>query len=369
MSCFAISVSADETTDTTDTSNYIFDDPIGTGVLGNTDNYYYVKSPFDSSEPNVYFNLGSGNFQKGYISDRYWLLLYNPQGSQLILLTCNSPLRAASPSVTANQYQVISPVSSGVYDDMHVFYYCPTGYSATTSSGRVELPAGCFRQMSDIERFVYSRDDYDTVDNFRCSSDDIYYIGTLNVYDNGLDEDYIIFKATPFNPVIKKASALDSVSIADKYEDTLGSLIAGIVEGLDFLSDFFNPLFDFFGEFWDEHVVGYLQTFIDNFTYYFKKFAIPDISFFEEHFDSLYYGLSSKFPILSDISDMYAAVRLAFESADNTPDISFTYQGVSYNLLDLSLFDPVMPYVHSIILVFAYYRFLSGLYKKLPSYI
>ena len=144
-------------------------------------------------------------------------------------------------------------------------------------------------------------------------------------------------------------------------------MIAGIY---DKLCEFLGPVSDALSAFFDEYIAEYWNKFVSNFIEYFTKLLIPDIAFLRENFDMLYYSLAERFPILNDISDMYAMVRLSFETASSTPDVSFTYKGVKYDFFKyLYILDPIIPFLHSVILVFAYYRFLSGLFKKLPNII
>lgn len=121
-------------------------------------------------------------------------------------------------------------------------------------------------------------------------------------------------------------------------------------------------------------LIGTLQSIVDGLTTLgnFIVDGIKGILEFlfvpsENLFDDIVDVINSKFGIFSQVIEI--AKSLTFDYNNDTPKFTITWHGKEMPILDFSFFSQYKTFIHGIILVIAYYRFINWLIASAPAVI
>lgn len=106
-----------------------------------------------------------------------------------------------------------------------------------------------------------------------------------------------------------------------------------------------------------------LSHLVDSLTDAFKLLFVPDKPIFGE----LYQVIKDKFPLIDQIGRLLSAV--VFSGSGTPSDFKITYFGVTASIVDFQDFRAFIPFIHGLIIALAYFKYFSGLYKRLPGII
>lgn len=158
-----------------------------------------------------------------------------------------------------------------------------------------------------------------------------------------------------------------------------------IKEGITSIVDFFETLLDYLNPFSDNFIlskiftflsdiVSYINPFSENFFVYklidllsdlLKLLFVPN----NNPFDELSSKFNEKFAFIEQIKT-FVSDLLGFNNyGEKVPTFDMTWHGVTFSLIDFSLFLEYRTWLHGIILAIAWFSFLFKTYKKLPSII
>lgn len=126
-------------------------------------------------------------------------------------------------------------------------------------------------------------------------------------------------------------------------------------------------------EFFTE-LISYINPLDENFFVYKLIELLGDLLEFlfvpvNNPFKNLSIKFDEKFAFINQIKDLVKSL-LGFNNYGNSvPRFNMTWKGVTFTLIDFSLFLEYRTWLHSIILAIAWFVFLFKTYKKLPSII
>lgn len=103
--------------------------------------------------------------------------------------------------------------------------------------------------------------------------------------------------------------------------------------------------------------------FISKLEYYF----LPTTTF-NSLLNDLRTALESKFSGVLTIKVIFDSLK-QFASSDVPPEFSITYKGTKVNIINFAPYDAYRPFVHNLILFFAWFAFLRRLYHSFPSFV
>lgn len=158
-----------------------------------------------------------------------------------------------------------------------------------------------------------------------------------------------------------------------------------IKEGLSSIVEFFKNLLDYLNPFsenfillklWNflTDIISYINPFSDNFlgkkiiellSDLLEFLFVPESNPFEE----LSSKFDEKFAFVGQIKTLVSDLLGFNNYGDKVPSFNMTWHGVTFALIDFSLFLDYRTWLHSIILAIAWFVFLFKTYKKLPSII
>lgn len=171
--------------------------------------------------------------------------------------------------------------------------------------------------------------------------------------------------ASPFKAI---KEGLESLS--DFFIDLLID-IGSMLQWLNPLSDdfFLNGLFTFLGE-----ALSYINPFSENFLVYKLIDLLGDLLKFlfvpeKNPFEDLYNKFNEKFVFVGQLKDLLNSLLGFNNYGETTPTFNMTWHGVTFSLIDFSLFLNYRSWLHGIILSIAWFIFIFKTYKKLPSII
>lgn len=105
------------------------------------------------------------------------------------------------------------------------------------------------------------------------------------------------------------------------------------------------------------------QYIVDNIEYYF----VPTFSL-QEQVETWKDMLLEKFACFGQITDAFSELFKMVET-DKPPTFPITYKGVTVGLVDFSAYDAYRPFVHMLIVGFAWFAFLRRVLHSLPDLI
>lgn len=158
-----------------------------------------------------------------------------------------------------------------------------------------------------------------------------------------------------------------------------------IKEGLSSIIEFFGTVLDYLNPFSDNFIllklwnfltdiVSYINPFSDNFlgkkivelfSDLLKLLFIPENNPFED----LKSKFDEKFSFVGQIKVLINDLLGFNNYGEKVPEFNMTWSGVTFSLIDFSLFLNYRSWLHGIILAIAWFTFLFKTYKKLPSII
>lgn len=150
---------------------------------------------------------------------------------------------------------------------------------------------------------------------------------------------------------------------------------------LDFLGNalsYINPfdenfilkdVFTFLGE-----IISYINPFSEKFFVYKLMELTQELLEFlfvpkTNPFDELWNKFNEKFPFINQIKDL-ANSLLGFNNyGDSVPTFEMTWKGVTFAIIDFSLFLDYRLWLHGIILAISWFIFIRKTFNKLPGII
>lgn len=168
--------------------------------------------------------------------------------------------------------------------------------------------------------------------------------------------------ATPFQELKEGLTKL-----SDFFTELLLN-IGSMLQWLNPLSEdfFLNGLFTFLG-----NVLSYINPFSENFFAYklidltqelLEFLFIPKTNPFEE----LSVKMEEKFAFVNQIKDLFSSLLGFNNYGYEAPTFNMTWKGVTFALIDFSLFLEYRIWLHGIILAIAWFVFIFKTFKKLP---
>lgn len=142
--------------------------------------------------------------------------------------------------------------------------------------------------------------------------------------------------------------------------------------------DWFNPFSDNFilKKLWEflTNIISYINPFSENFFAYKLIDLLGDLLkwlFVPENnpFDELSNKFNEKFAFVNQVKTLVNDLLGYSNYGDKTPTFDMTWRGVTFALIDFSLFLDYRNWLHGIILAIAWFVFIFKTYKKLPSII
>lgn len=158
-----------------------------------------------------------------------------------------------------------------------------------------------------------------------------------------------------------------------------------IKEGLNSIIEFFGTILDYLNPFSENFIllklwnflldiISYINPFSDNFLG--KKIVellgdLLKLLFVPENnpFEQLSVKFNEKFAFVEQIKTLINSLLGFNNYGDKAPTFNMTWHGVTFALIDFSLFLDYRTWLHGIILAIAWFTFLFRTYKKLPSII
>lgn len=158
-----------------------------------------------------------------------------------------------------------------------------------------------------------------------------------------------------------------------------------IKEKLEDIGTFFSTLIDFINPFsenfilrqlWNflTNIISYINPFDDNFlgnkiidllNNLLKFLFIPT----NNPFDKLSSKFNEKFAFVQQIKTFANNLFNNTDFGDNLPSFNITFYGITFSLIDFSIFLSYRSLIHGIILAISWVIFIFKTYKKLPSII
>lgn len=158
-----------------------------------------------------------------------------------------------------------------------------------------------------------------------------------------------------------------------------------IKEGLTSVVNFFITLLDYLNPFSDNFILKKLWEFLVNIISYINPFSenffgkkiielISDLFEFlfipaENPFTELSDKMNSKFIFISQIRNLIDKLLGYSDYGENCPSFNMTWKGVTFAMIDFSLFINYRPWLHGIILAISWFIFARKLYNKIPGVI
>lgn len=158
-----------------------------------------------------------------------------------------------------------------------------------------------------------------------------------------------------------------------------------IKEGINSIIEFFANLLDYLNPFSENfillklwnflvEIISYINPFSENFFVYKLIELLSDLLKFlfvpeNNSFDDLSSKFNEKFAFVEQIKTLVNDLLGFNNYGDKAPSFNMTWKGVTFALIDFSLFLDYRSWLHGIILAVAWFAFLFKTYKKLPSII
>lgn len=124
-----------------------------------------------------------------------------------------------------------------------------------------------------------------------------------------------------------------------------------------------------------ENYVSYVYTRIQNIYDDFKQKAIEKIEYYfvptfsmQAQVEEWKELLLTKFSCFEQISNAFSEL-FTMKETDEPPSFPITYRGVTVGLIDFRPYDSYRPFVHMLILGFAWYAYLRRVFYWLPGFI
>lgn len=140
------------------------------------------------------------------------------------------------------------------------------------------------------------------------------------------------------------------------FIENLFEFLNNIVEDLTSLVDYLNPFSENF----------ILKILIEDLSALLKKLFVPSTDCFTD----LYNNFNNKFGFIGTIKSVIDELFAYSDyGSDNYPTFTFTYAGVTQNIIDFSIFDNYRQLFHTIVVFVCWVPFLLRTYKKIPNLI
>lgn len=157
-----------------------------------------------------------------------------------------------------------------------------------------------------------------------------------------------------------------STSWLGSIGDWFSNLISKLGELVSNIGEWFSNLISNLGEWFakvGEWILSIPQTIADLFKDLFIYLFVPT----EDHFGQIKDKISSKFPIIEQVTELSS--KLLGFSYGSEPVFNVSYNGVTYNILDLSAFASYRVIINGIILALCYFGFIRRLLRRIPKLI
>lgn len=158
-----------------------------------------------------------------------------------------------------------------------------------------------------------------------------------------------------------------------------------IKEGLNSIIDFFGNIFDLLNPFSENFIlsdvfsflsdiISFINPFSENFFVYkliellgdlLKWLFVPENNSFEE----LSNKFNEKFAFVEQLKSFSNSLLGNVDYGSQIPSFNMTWKGVTFSLIDFSLFLQYREWLHGIILAISWFIFINKTFKKLPSVI
>jgi len=156
------------------------------------------------------------------------------------------------------------------------------------------------------------------------------------------------------NPFGENFILKDIISYINPFSENF--ILKGVLEFLSNLVSYVNPF--------SENFLG--RKLIELFSDLFKTLFIPK----QDQFTEINNKINLKFGFIEQIkelvSDLFSISRFR---ANNAPNWNITWNGVTFSIIDFSVFDQYRGTLHGIIIGIMYVSFFLRLYKRLPGII
>jgi hypothetical protein len=95
---------------------------------------------------------------------------------------------------------------------------------------------------------------------------------------------------------------------------------------------------------------------------------VPSPDYFADKFEGFQQGVDDKIPILSQIQELMNTLFLQFGNMpQEPPEFTIELYGQRVNMIDFSMFAMIRPFVHGIIVFFAWFHFIRRLVRRIPK--
>lgn len=155
-------------------------------------------------------------------------------------------------------------------------------------------------------------------------------------------------------------------------------ILKSIINFLGSILNYLNPFSEDFIllKLWNflVEIISYINPFSENFFVYKLIELLSDLLKFlfvpaNNPFDELSNKFNEKFSFIEQIKTLINDLLGFSNYGDKTPSFNMSWKGVTFALVDFSLFLDYRSWLHGIILAIAWFVFLFKTYKKLPSII
>lgn len=155
-------------------------------------------------------------------------------------------------------------------------------------------------------------------------------------------------------------------------------ILKSIINFLGSILNYLNPFSEDFIllKLWNflVEIISYINPFSENFFVYKLIELLSDLLKFlfvpaNNPFDELSNKFNEKFAFIEQIKTLINDLLGFNNYGDKTPSFNMSWKGVTFALVDFSLFLEYRIWLHGIILAIAWFVFLFKTYKKLPSII
>ena len=171
-------------------------------------------------------------------------------------------------------------------------------------------------------------------------------IGSILTYINPFSENFILKNTDNF-----LGNIFDRIN---PFSDNF--ILKDVIKFLGNLVSYVNPFSDNF--------LG--KKLIELFSDLFKALFIPSNNQFEE----LKNRFNEKFGFISQVKELVSDLFTTSKTrSSNAPNWDITWNGVTFSIIDFSVFDEYRGILHGIIIAIMYVSFFLRLYKRLPGII
>lgn len=145
----------------------------------------------------------------------------------------------------------------------------------------------------------------------------------------------------------------------------IGDLKDGILDRLTVVKDWIGERVDAV----KDTVSGLAVRIRDLFSDLFKFLFVPNENYFSNIFSDLKEKFNAKLPIVSQVGDLLGRVIDGIKGDSTAPSFTITWAGQTVSIINFSFFDKYVGFLRGLILLFAWYFFLSKMYKRIPGFI